>query len=137
YLTISFLVEANQQRVTQPNRRRLEVARWPKQQPGQLVVRRGRLLHVDGDHLLAAADDDSLHRLRERKRLLAALLHLRGVGLLANVPFALLKEPLSLLAAGSALAMIHPVNRLSHETPPVLRGFTARARTPCSAKPSP
>jgi hypothetical protein len=123
-LPIRFLTEPDQKGVTQPNRRRFQIAGWAEQHSDQLVVGELRFLHVDDVDLLAAADDNALDRLRQGQCLIASFLDLRCVGDLVDVPVSLLKEPLSLLAACSAFAMVHPVDCASHQPPPILRGET-------------
>src|SRR5262245_1924619 len=84
------------------------------------VVIRGIGLHVEGDDFLAPGDDHGAHSLRQGEGLDAATAVFGRVeDLNWNCVMMRLKEPLSFLAARSALAMIHPVDDWSHKPPPL------------------
>jgi hypothetical protein len=65
---------------------------------------------IERDDALASNDDDLLDAPGERQGLGPAATFLVGVGGLLDRDLVLLKEPLSLGARGSALAVIHPVD---------------------------
>src|SRR5262249_8255556 len=74
--------------------------------------------HVESERLLAAGHDDLGGGPRQADRLLAPLAILRRVHHRPAHHHAVhLKEPLGLLAARSALAVIQPVDRARHHSP--------------------
>jgi hypothetical protein len=75
------------------------------------------MLHVEGDDLLAADDHDPGRPPGERQGLGGAFALLAGIALVDNGDGLCLKEPLSFLAADSALAMVQPVD-FRHERGP-------------------
>jgi hypothetical protein len=111
--SVGFLVEADQQGGADPQGRGLEVARRPQDQGRERVVV-GRVPQVEYLHGLAPSDDEALGRLHQLEGLVAALLDLAGIDDFGRLVIALPEELLGLLAAGSALAVVHPVDLLRH-----------------------
>ncbi len=116
-LAIGALAEADDQRPSNLDGRRAQVAGRPEQHGEQLVVRRAVLAQVEDDDLRAARGDDPVGAAGQRERVLRAQPDLRGVDLLPDLDAARLKEPLSLLAAASPLAPVVPVDRAGHGRP--------------------
>jgi hypothetical protein len=77
---------------------------------GKRVVVGPVAFEIEGDDVFAADDDDLLDVLGEREGLGAAAAFLVGAGGLVDRDLVLLKEPLSLDARRSALAMIEPID---------------------------
>ena len=71
-LPIRRLAEADQQRPTHAQRRRLEIAGRPQQLSRQRVIVRRRLLHVEDDDFFAFARDNLVGRFGKPQRLVAA-----------------------------------------------------------------
>src|SRR4051812_49324559 len=73
-----------------------------------------RALHVKRDDVLAPDDYDAGGAAGQRQGLGPSLFLLAGIGPFLDFNFMILKEPLSFLTRHSALAVIEPVDGLSH-----------------------
>ena len=113
HLRIRRLTEPHEQRLADTQRRCLQVPCRPQHRGGEGVVVRRRA-HVERDDLLAPGDEDRGDRARQLEGGVPALANLRRVGGLADRPAVLLEELPRFRAAGSALAVVHPVDQMGH-----------------------
>ena len=109
------IIIPHQNRLSYPHDGGAEIAGRPEQVRGQCLFVRRRLGHIKTDDVLAASGYHALDRTRQANRIIAPPTFLARVNRCNCVTkVGLLKEPLSLLAAGSALAVVHPVDLLRH-----------------------
>jgi hypothetical protein len=111
-------VETNVERVALPNRWRTQIAGRTEQVAGQRIVVGRVVVHVDRHDLLSLGDVNGASGPGQGQRFRPALPKFAGIGAGLNRYLILLKEPLSFFARRSALAVIHPVNRLGHADSP-------------------
>src|SRR2546425_1585666 len=103
-------VEPDEQRPTDPKRRRPEPAGRPEQKLEQLGLRRPGHGEVHADGLLAPGDPDLVDVLRHAERGLAGDRRLPRVHLLDDADLPLRKKLLRAGAGSSALAVIAPIH---------------------------
>lgn len=109
-LVICFFVEADQQCFPLTQGRRPQIAcRAQKVSEQRFVV--GRVFpHIEGDYLFASGDDHSIRASGQVDCLLLPAFLLPGVGKFLHPQVAILKVPLSPLAARSSLAVVKPID---------------------------
>ena len=115
-LPIRLLVEPHQQRFTPAHGRRPQVAGGSEQVRKQRRIVRRSTAHVEGNNLLAPGHHDLRGGPRQGQRLVASAAFPAGIALIVDFEPVGLKEPLSFLAACSALSMIKPVDVAGHES---------------------
>src|SRR5262249_12941954 len=111
---IGFFAEADEQRLAFANRRRPQVSGWSEQVGCQRVIIRRGLFHVEGNDLLASGHYYLVGGFGQGQCSSAATAVLAGIDNFSFLDAVRLKEPLSLGATVSALAVINPIDFSRH-----------------------
>ena len=111
---VEFFVEANDQLLPHPQRRRPQITGWAEQVFGQRVVVGWVLLHIKMDDLLPLRHVDVRSGGGQFQRGVPAEFLFGGVDFLFGRRVGFRKEPLRFLARGSARAVIRPIDLFGH-----------------------
>jgi len=110
HVSVSALIEANDQRLSHAERRRTQVPGGADEDREQVVLGRLVLLQVVADDLLALRRNDLINVLRDAERILAGNGVLLGIDGLSGLDFVLRKKLLRAAAGDSPVAVVHPVD---------------------------
>ncbi len=111
---IGVVAKADQQRIALPQGRGAQVPGRAQYLSQQDIIFGRVFLHVKFDDLLTPGDDDLVCRSCQSQGFPSSAAFLARITLFLDLQSVGLKEPLSSLAAGSALAMIIPIDFSRH-----------------------